>query len=214
MFTGIIEDIGTVLGVEDLGGGKRFRIGCSFGSELRIDESVAVNGVCLTVVAQTDKSFEAVAVEETLKKSSLGFVGEGSLLNLERAMTMNARIDGHIVQGHVDTTGKITDVKILETSREYTIEIDRANRQFLIPKGSVTIDGISLTVAELGVEAFTVAIIPHTLSKTNAPGWAQGSMVNIEFDMIGKYVVGYLENTSSELKSSPISRDWLAEKGF
>ncbi|NND72828.1 MAG: riboflavin synthase [Rhodothermales bacterium] len=213
MFTGIIESTGAVLSVEELGGGRRFRFKCEFGNELRVDESVAVNGACLTVVKQGDDFFEAVAVEETLSKSSLGELEEGSVVNHERAITMNARLDGHIVQGHVDTTGRISGIKTLDTSHEFTIEIDPAYRKYLIPKGSITVDGISLTVANLEARSFMVAIIPHTFKNTNAALWRTGDTVNIEFDMLGKYVVGYLENASSDLKSFKISRESLSDKG-
>ena len=214
MFTGIIENTGTVLSVTDLGGGRRFRCGCEFAGDLRIDESVAVNGVCLTVVACSENWFEAIAIEETLAKSSLGSLTRESPVNLERAMAMNGRLDGHIVQGHVDTTGRISNIQKRDSSHEFTIEIDGSNRKYLIPKGSVAVDGISLTVAAVATASFTVAIIPHTFDNTNVSVWSTNDIVNIEFDMLGKYVVGYLENTKTDLKSSPISREWLAERGF
>jgi riboflavin synthase len=193
MFTGIIEEVGTVLDVEKSGDGRRFRFSCSFANSLQVDESVSVNGVCLTAMNVGDGWFEAIAIEETLKKSALGEVGKSSSVNLERAMLATGRLDGHIVQGHVDGVGFIESVSEYQTSWEYVIRFNPDNGKYLIPKGSVTLDGISLTVAELSEQTFKVAIIPHTFDNTIVSSWAVGGKVNIEFDMIGKYVVGYMD---------------------
>ena len=191
MFTGIVEETGRVLAVEELEGGRRFTLGCSFARDLRVDESVAVDGACLTVVAQDDAGFEAVAVEETLAKTSLGDRQPGDPVNLERALVLGSRLDGHLVQGHVDATGTVARIDALADSHEVTVEYPEAFARYLIPKGSVTVDGISLTVAALDEPpgTFRLAIIPHTWSKTTAARWRPGQAVNLEFDLVGKYVV-------------------------
>ncbi|HIG74744.1 MAG TPA: riboflavin synthase [Bacteroidetes bacterium] len=191
MFTGIIEEIGRVLAVEELEGGRRFRFGCTFADALRVDESVAVDGACLTVVANDAEAFEAVAVEETLRKTALGERQPGDGVNLERALVLGSRLDGHLVQGHVDATGEIVEVETLADSHEVTVRYPSDFAAYLIPKGSVTVDGISLTVAALDAPAgtFRLAVIPHTWAKTAASGWRPGQRVNLEFDLVGKYVV-------------------------
>ena len=191
MFTGIIEEVGTVEAVTPLQGGRRVRIGCSFAGALEVDESVAVDGVCLTVVAQDDEGFEATAVEETLSKTSLGHRVEGDGVNLERALVLGSRLDGHLVQGHVDATGTIEDVEELADSHLVTVRYPREHAAYLIPRGSVAVDGISLTVARLDETpgTFVLAIIPHTWEKTTSGRWAAGDTVNLEFDLLGKYVL-------------------------
>lgn len=192
MFTGIIETVGSVKQIDELEGGCRLRIVCSFARELREDESVAVNGVCLTVVDKDDQAFEAIAVEETLSKTSLGSLSESDVVNLERAMPVNGRFDGHIVQGHVDTTGEIASIERLDDSWLVTISFSQAHSTNLIPQGSITVDGISLTVARLASDSFSVAIIPHTWEHTTVHTWEAGRKVNLEFDVIGKYVARIL----------------------
>lgn len=198
MFTGIIEEVGKLADVTPLEGGKRLRVACSFADQLRVDESVAVDGVCLTVVAQDADAFEAVAVEETLSKTALGDRQRGDGVNLERAMVLGARLDGHIVQGHVDATGTVEAVEALADSHLVTVRYPTEQAAYLIPRGSVAVDGISLTVARLdepqaGVSepagTFSLAIIPHTWDKTTAGRWREGARVNLEFDLVGKYVL-------------------------
>lgn len=199
MFTGIIEEVGRIRGVEPLKGGRRLTIDASFAGSLRPDQSVAVNGCCQTVVAVDEGGFAVVAIEETLSKTTLGSFEAGNPVNLERAMRPDARLDGHIVQGHIDATGEIVEVKELATSRLYRVAFDGGYAPFVIPVGSVAIDGISLTVARLGGRRddgrheLTVAIIPHTLDMTNVPTWTAGNRVNLEFDLIGKYVARWME---------------------
>ena len=135
MFTGIIEEIGTITSVENNNGGFVLTIRCTFAGELNVDDSVAVNGICLTVVSKTDSSFTVDAVEETIRKTSLNQYAEGSQVNLERALTLSGRLDGHLVQGHVDATGTVTRLKVLENSREYTVSFDDAFKDYVIPKG-------------------------------------------------------------------------------
>lgn len=191
MFTGIIEETGRVAAVEPLAGGRRLTIACSFAGALRVDESVAVNGTCLTVVAQDERTFAAVAVEETLAKTALSALADGDDVNLERALTLGARLDGHLVQGHVDATGEVVAVEALEDSHLVLIAYPERFARRLIPVGSIAVDGVSLTVARLDEPpgTFAVAVIPHTWQKTTAHAWRPGRRVNLEFDLIGKYVL-------------------------
>lgn len=191
MFTGIIEEVGTVADVTPLEGGRRLRIACSFADALRVDESVAVDGVCLTVVAQDASGFEAVAVEETLSKTALGDRATGDGVNLERALVLGSRLDGHLVQGHVDTTGTIDAVEALADSHLVRVRYPAEHAAYLIPRGSICVDGISLTIARLDEPegTFALAIIPHTWDKTTAARWTPGARVNLEFDLVGKYVL-------------------------
>lgn len=199
MFTGIIEEVGRIRRVEPLGGGRRLTIEASFAGSLRPDQSVAVNGCCQTVVEVAGGAFSVVTIEETLSKTTFGLLEEGASVNLERAMRPDGRLDGHLVQGHVDATGEIVRVKELETSRLFTVAFDGGFAPYVIPVGSVAIDGISLTVARLGGSGedgrheLTVAIIPHTFDVTNVPTWTPGNLVNLEFDLIGKYVGRWME---------------------
>ena len=189
MFTGIVEEVGRVAAVTPLAGGRRLRIACTFAPELEVDESVAVMGVCLTVVACDDGAFEAVAVEETLSKTTLGRLGAGAAVNLERAVRLGGRLDGHLVQGHVDTTGTVAAVEALADSHLVTVAFPAEHARLVIPRGSLCVDGISLTIARLGDETLTLAIIPHTWTHTTAAEWAPGMAVNLEFDLVGKYVL-------------------------
>ena len=189
MFTGIIEEVGRVAAVEVLEGGRRLTLAASFASELRVDQSVAVNGACQTVVAHDDETFSVVAVEETLAKTNFGELKGGDRVNLERAMRPDGRLDGHFVQGHVDATGSVADVEELADSWLVRVRYPERFAPYLIPVGSVTLDGISLTVARLEDDVLTVAIIPHTWDHTTIADWRPGRAVNLEFDLIGKYVV-------------------------
>lgn len=193
MFTGIIEEVGEITRVKDLGGGRQLTVAAYFSDGLRPDQSVAINGACQTVVAVEDGAFSVVAVEETLRKTTFGDLGAGDRVNLERAMQPGDRLDGHFVQGHVDGTGTVDSVEEEHTNRLYRIRFDERFAPYLIPVGSITVDGISLTVARLEDGVFTVAIIPHTFENTNVAAWEPGAHVNLEFDLIGKYVVGWLE---------------------
>jgi len=215
MFTGIIEDLGTLTAVRDLGGGRRLTIAGRMAPELRVDQSVAVNGVCQTVVTVESSTFDVVAIEETLKKTTLGDFAPGTRLNLERAMLPTTRLDGHMVQGHVDATGTVESIEKLATSTLVRVRFDERFAPYVIPVGSITLDGISLTVARLADHTLTVAIIPHTLSLTNAGTWRPGDSVNLEFDMIGKYVVRWLSvRRDTEHDASRLSAAWLKEQGY
>lgn len=197
MFTGIIETVAPVAGVQPMGSdeaGRRLVLEAPFAAELSVGDSVAVNGACLTAVSTDAEAgtFTLEAVEETLRKTTLGALEEGDRANVERALKAGARLDGHFVQGHVDTTSRVQSVKKEETSRRYRVGFEPEWARYLIPTGSVALDGISLTVARLDRAAGTlaVAIVPHTYEATAiAERWAEGAEVNVEFDMLGKYVV-------------------------
>ncbi len=188
MFTGIVEVTGKVLSVDKDNTNQVFWIASSISHELKIDQSVSHSGVCLTVDALRDGAHRVTAVAETLTKTNLGNWKEGSLVNIERCMQMNGRIDGHIVQGHVDATAVCTERKDLNGSWEYTFLFDEQFAALMIEKGSVCVNGISLTAYNVNGNSFTVSIIPYTYEHTNIQQAERGSLVNIEFDMIGKYI--------------------------
>ncbi len=195
MFTGIIETLAEVQSITDEGTNKRFRMKAAITPELQIDQSVAHNGACLTV-EKLDKTagwYEVVAVKETLGKTALGELNQGSVVNLERSLRPDGRLDGHFVQGHVDTTTTCTAVEDQDGSWRFEFALTESHRQYMIPKGSITINGVSLTVAELTDTHFAVAIIPYTYKHTGFKDLAVGQRVNLEFDMLGKYVVRLLE---------------------
>ena len=169
-------------------------IECTFADACYVDQSINVNGVCHTVISHDDQSFTIQSVEETLRKSAIGDLQEGDKINLERSMTADRLLDGHIVQGHVDATGVILEVDEEENDRLFTIEYPEEHRKLIVPRGSISIDGISLTVAREQADRFTVAIIPYTLEHTNLRQRQPGDRVNLEFDILGKYVVRYMEN--------------------
>ncbi|MDP2415815.1 riboflavin synthase [Daejeonella sp.] len=188
MFTGIIETIGRVSNLKRDQDNLEIIIESDLSNELKIDQSVSHNGVCLTVVALADGTHTVTAISETLNKSNLGKLKEGDLLNLERCMQMNGRLDGHIVQGHVDQTGICTEVIEKNGSWEYTISYDAAIGNITVEKGSICVNGISLTVVNSKENSFSVAIIPYTYEHTNMNSLRIGDIVNLEFDIIGKYV--------------------------
>jgi riboflavin synthase len=188
MFTGIIETLGKVTNLQHDKGNLHITVSSSIANELKIDQSVAHNGVCLTVVSLTESTHTVTAIEETLNKTNLGSLTVGSLVNLERCMQMNGRLDGHIVQGHVDQTAICTAFKALQGSWEYRFTYDAAAGNVTVEKGSVCVNGISLTVVNSGANYFSVAIIPYTFEHTNLQQVVEGSVVNLEFDIIGKYV--------------------------
>jgi riboflavin synthase len=188
MFTGIIETLGKITDLHADQGNLHITVQSAISNELKIDQSVAHNGVCLTVVAVADGKHTVTAIEETLNKTSLGYLKTGEPVNLERCMQMNARLDGHIVQGHVDQTATCTQFKELDGSWEYTFEYDTATGNVTVEKGSICVNGISLTVVNSRDNSFSVAIIPYTFEHTNLHNVRVGSVVNLEFDIIGKYV--------------------------
>lgn len=188
MFTGIIETSGTIEQIEREGGNIHFTLNSAITHELKIDQSVAHNGVCLTVVAINNNSYTVTAIQETLDKTNLGQWKEGDIVNLERAMKLGDRMDGHIVQGHVDQTGVCKSVEEANGSWYFTFEYDINANNITIEKGSVTVNGVSLTVVNSKDGEFSVAIIPYTYEHTNFKHIQPGSIVNLEFDVVGKYV--------------------------
>lgn len=192
MFTGIIEQLGEVISIEKEQGNIHFTISAPFTAELKIDQSVAHNGVCLTVVSIVENTYVVTAIQETLDKTNLGSWKIGSKVNLERCMQMNGRLDGHIVQGHVDTTAVCTSVEDQEGSWKYTFAYK--SDQVTVEKGSITINGVSLTVVDSLDHSFSVCIIPYTYEHTNFHQLSVGDEVNLEFDIIGKYVAKLMGN--------------------
>lgn len=188
MFTGIIETLGTVQRIEKEGDNVHFAIESSISSSLKIDQSVAHNGVCLTVVGVNDNMHAVTAIAETLQKSSLGNLSVGAKVNLERCMEMNGRLDGHMVQGHVDQTAVCVLLKELNGSWEYRFKYDPSLGNVTVEKGSICVNGISLTVVNSADDEFSVFIIPYTHEHTNLHEVKEGDTVNLEFDIIGKYV--------------------------
>ena len=188
MFTGIIEEMGQVVKLETEKDNLHISIKSGFTSELKIDQSVAHNGVCLTVVEIEDDVYTVTAINETLERSNLEALKVGDFVNLERGMRLGDRLDGHIVQGHVDQTAVCTEVVDRDGSWEFSFSYDPSFNNLTIPKGSITVNGVSLTVVNSDKEAFSVAIIPFTMEHTNFNSIEKGTQVNLEFDVIGKYV--------------------------
>ncbi len=206
MFSGIVETTAIVTAVKKDKGNVDLTLKCPFASELKIDQSVSHNGVCLTVVHIEDGTYTVTAMKETLERSNLGGLGVGDRVNVERSMPMNGRLDGHIVQGHVDMTAECVDIKDAEGSTYFTFEYqfdkEMARRgYFTVDKGSVTVNGVSLTVCSPTDSRFTVAIIPYTFEHTNFSDIRIGSKVNIEFDILGKYIarLSHFEGMSDSL---------------
>ena len=202
MFSGIVEEAARVVRADRTQDNNlQLTVNCSFKDELKIDQSVAHNGVCLTVVSIADDGYTVTAIAETLDRSNLGDLKPGDLVNLERSMLMNGRLDGHIVQGHVDTTAVCTDIEELDGSRYFKFKYEVspeliAKGYMTVEKGSVTVNGVSLTVCDSERDTFRVAIIPYTLEHTNFKDIKVGTRVNLEFDIIGKYLarLAYLTN--------------------
>jgi riboflavin synthase len=192
MFTGIIETLAKVGKIEKENSNVHFTFSSNITQELKIDQSVSHNGVCLTVVAITGNNYTVTAIDETLKRTNLGTLKIGDAINLERCMPANGRFDGHMVQGHVDTTATCIAVKDLKGSWEFVFEHEKNKNNITVEKGSITINGVSLTVVQSTDTLFSVHIIPYTYEHTNFKNINVGSLVNIEFDVIGKYVAKLL----------------------
>lgn len=193
MFSGIVEEAAKVVAIRKENENVHLTINCSFVKELKIDQSIAHNGVCLTVVDLTDDTYTVTAIKETLDRSNLGFLKINDEVNLERSMIMNGRLDGHIVQGHVDQTARCTKIEEADGSWYFTFEYDYDREMakkgyFTVDKGSATVNGVSLTVFNTTDNSFQVAIIPYTYEHTNFHALKVGSIVNLEFDIIGKYI--------------------------
>lgn len=205
MFSGIVETTARVVAVEQDKENKHFTMACDFGHELKIDQSVAHNGVCLTVVKIDGDRYVVTAMDETLKRSNLGLLQPGDEVNVERSMIMNGRLDGHIVQGHVDTTATCVNITDADGSYEFTFEYETSDEMiargyFTVDKGSVTVNGVSLTVCEPTRNTFKVCIIPFTYEHTNFHHIKVDTKVNIEFDILGKYIsrLASLQNNAAQ----------------
>jgi riboflavin synthase len=211
MFTGIIEEKGTVLSIESTADKYRLNIKAKVVlCDTRIGDSIAVNGVCMTVTDMTDESFSADIMPETLRRSSIGSLKSGSCVNLERAMAANGRFGGHIVTGHIDGTGKISSVKKESNAVLVSISAPQNILHLIVEKGSVAIDGISLTVTKVTKTDFSVSLIPHTVCETTLLSKRAGETVNLENDVLGKYV----EKLMKERENKGITRSFLLENGF
>lgn len=188
MFTGIVEEVGKVVAIAHEGDNVHFEIESRLTPELKIDQSVAHNGVCLTVVALLDNSYKVTAIKETVQKTNLGELSVGAAVNIERAMKLGDRLDGHLVQGHVDQTAVCVGTKDENGSRVFQFQYDKALGNMTIEKGSITVNGVSLTVVDSTETSFSVAIIPYTLAHTTFKDLKTDDTVNLEFDVIGKYI--------------------------
>ena len=217
MFTGIIEEIGTVQRIERGASGARLTIGAKTVLEgTKLGDSIATNGVCLTVVSMTADSFSADVMAESLRRSSLGALQSGSAVNLERAMPANGRFGGHIVSGHIDGTGTVSSQKREDNAVWVTVRTPASLLRYIVEKGSIAIDGVSLTVAAVDETSFAVSIIPHTGAQTILLDKKTGETVNLECDVIGKYVEKLLTPYAAAEKPTPsgITMEFLAQNGF
>lgn len=215
MFTGIVEEVGTIRAVNRGRNSSVLSIGADLIlSDLKIGDSVAVNGVCLTATTKDSGGFTADVMHETLNRSSLGRLTAGSPVNLERAMTAEGRFGGHIVSGHIDGTGTITAIRRDDNALWYTVEAAPALLRYVVEKGSITIDGISLTVAAVGETWLSISAIPHTAAVTILGGKRVGDTVNLETDIIGKYVEKLLRPEPEASPQSKLTWEFLAQNGF
>ncbi len=216
MFTGIVEEMGKIVRVEKGAKSSRLTVsGDKIFSDLKLGDSVATNGVCLTVTSFSKGIFTADVMNETLKRSNLGELRQGSMVNLERAMIANGRFGGHIVSGHIDGTGVITKIEQDDIAVWYTIRAGIKIMKYIIEKGSVAIDGISLTIAKVTDNDFSVSLIPHTAKETVLGYKKTGDTVNLENDVVGKYIEHFLSfKEEPETKSSGITKEFLLKAGF
>ena len=204
MFTGLVEEIGKIKAISNLGGGKKITVSAKkIMDDLKIDDSVAINGACQTVVKLGLNEFDVVAVEETLRKTTLGKLKTGDEINLERAMKISDRLGGHIVQGHVDTTATVLSIEKENTGVLYWFSLPSEFSKYLVNSGSICINGVSLTTARVEQSKFCVAVIPHTVSVTTFKHLNNGSIVNLEFDILGKYIEKMM-HTSQPKKNSAL----------
>lgn len=214
MFTGIVEEVGQV---KAIGNGTLQIQATKVLEDVKLGDSIAVNGICLTVTGFNSHSFQADVMPETIKRTSLGELKLGSPVNLERALTLSSRLGGHIVSGHIDGTGRIVSLKEDKNAILMKIQADGAILRYIVEKGSVALDGISLTVAQVGSRDFTVSLIPHTRQVTNLSVKGEGSLINIENDVVGKYVAKLLQpagESADVAAQSSITMDFLKENGF
>ncbi|TQV74085.1 riboflavin synthase [Aliikangiella marina] len=215
MFTGIIESVGTIESIESKSGDKRFKInvGKLDMSDVALGDSIACNGVCLTAIAFDDHSYTADVSGESLKLTSLGDIAVGASCNLEKALTPTTRLGGHLVSGHVDGIGEVVSVKTESRSIQYQIKAPQELAKYIAKKGSITVDGISLTVNEIDGETFMLNLVPHTLQETNAKEWQPGVKVNLEVDLLARYLERLLQGQTQDVNSN-VTYQLLAESGF
>lgn len=215
MFTGIVEETGTLCEIKKGAVSAQVKIRCRKVLEgTRIGDSIAVNGICLTVTSLAEDGFTADVMAETMRRSSLSEIAVPGRVNLERAMAADGRFGGHIVSGHIDGCGRITDIRQEENAVWYTVEAEKSLLRYIVEKGSVALDGISLTVAETTEKDFKVSVIPHTRQETSLPDRKIGSILNIECDVVGKYVEKFLLAGEREKPKSRLTEDFLREHGF
>lgn len=216
MFTGLVMDVGTLKAIRPEGESARLHIETRLAGELADGDSLAVNGVCLTITATRGAIAVAIAVAETLSRTTLGRLSPGQKVNLEPALRVGDRLGGHIVQGHVDGVGVVSGLQQRGVSLELTVTAPHSILRYVVQKGSITIDGVSLTVASLARSSFTVALVPHTLSATTLEGLRQGASVNLENDVLAKYVERMLDRSApeEEPRRPDITEAWLRKKGF
>lgn len=198
MFTGIVETLGIVKALTPLGTNLQIRMESPLTADLKIDQSVSHNGVCLTIDGFTGGDYTVTCIRETLEKTNLGTLKPGDRVNLERCMPVNGRLDGHIVQGHVDTTGKVKAINSLDGSFEMVVTYEH-DELYTVGKGSITVNGVSLTVVRSEDRLFSVHIIPYTWEHTNLGGLQPGDVVNLEFDILGKYIAAYLHKIKASI---------------
>jgi len=209
MFTGLIEEIGTVQSVLSQGSNRRITVkGAVVMDDLKIDDSISINGACQTVISRTEHTFDVVSIAETLEKTTLHSLKTGTKVNLERAMKLGGRMGGHIVQGHVDCVGRVISIELMNGSWNVWIEFASHFSKYVVPVGSICIDGVSLTVARTEANRLMVAVIPHTLEVTMLGSARAGSPVNLEFDILGKYVEKMLKGNSA---AESILQSWITQ---
>ncbi|MCY7871048.1 riboflavin synthase subunit alpha [Bacillus spizizenii] len=215
MFTGIIEETGTIESMKKAGHSMALTIKCSkILEDVHLGDSIAVNGICLTVTDFTKNQFTVDVMPETVKATSLNDLSKGSKVNLERAMAANGRFGGHFVSGHVDGTAEITRIEEKSNAVYYDVKMDPSLTKTLILKGSITVDGVSLTIFGLTEDTVTISLIPHTISETTFSEKTIGSKVNIECDMIGKYMYRFLHKANENKTQQTITKAFLSENGF
>lgn len=215
MFTGIVEEKGTILSVKQQANSLKLVIQAkTILSDVKIGDSIAVNGVCLTVTSFLTDQFAVDVMPETFRFSSLSQVHVGTEVNLERAMQANGRFGGHFVSGHVDKVGEISNIWTEANARYFSIKVDKKDSKYLMPKGSITVDGTSLTVFDVGTDHFVISLIPETQQKTILGEKQQGDLVNLEFDMLAKYMENLIKNNFENKQTSQITKHTLVDNGF
>ncbi len=210
MFTGLVEEMGFIKSLSKQNGNLHITVQANLVlSDLKIDDSISINGACQTVVKRTDKTFEVTAVDETLRKTTFSDFVVGNKVNLERAMKVSDRLGGHIVQGHVDCVGIVTTIHVVDGSKQIWVEFPNEFSRYIVPIGSICINGVSLTAARVEKNRFMVAIIPHTLDVTTLDSLKAGSRLNLEFDILGKYIEKLMFTRQTETAKPSVLQSWV-----